>query len=327
MAIRGNANHKVSNAASESNRLKKNEKMSSEPPDAEGSRTTPSAAPGTFEIGSNFKVGIYGWRKRCLYILVLGLLIMVIINLALTLWVLKVMEFSSEGMGQLKIITGGLKLEGKAYILDSLIASNIRSRAGQPIIIESSRNLTLTTRGENGFLENLIYLGNDKFECLANNFRIMDDQGAVLFSANAEEVVVGARVLRVLGKGGTTFTGSVQTPILRAASGHNLRLESPTRSLEIRAPSGVAIESRAGDIKAISLNDIQLDSMAGEIRLESSSILMPKLPTAISSTSPSQTSRHRDIFQLCVCNNGKLFLSPPHTTCAAEENGLATPCR
>lgn len=42
-----------------------------------------------------FQVGIYGWRKRCLYFLILGLLVMVIINLALTLWVLKVMEFSS----------------------------------------------------------------------------------------------------------------------------------------------------------------------------------------------------------------------------------------
>jgi len=43
----------------------------------------------------NFHIGIYGWRKRCLYVLILGLLVMVIVNLALTLWVLKVMEFSS----------------------------------------------------------------------------------------------------------------------------------------------------------------------------------------------------------------------------------------
>lgn len=43
----------------------------------------------------NFRIGIYGWRKRCLYILILVLLVMVIVNLALTLWVLKVMEFSS----------------------------------------------------------------------------------------------------------------------------------------------------------------------------------------------------------------------------------------
>lgn len=40
------------------------------------------------------KIGIYGWRKRCIYALILSLLIMVILNLALSLWILKVMEFS-----------------------------------------------------------------------------------------------------------------------------------------------------------------------------------------------------------------------------------------
>lgn len=40
------------------------------------------------------KVGIYGWRKRCLYLLILGLMVMMIINLALTLWILKVMDFN-----------------------------------------------------------------------------------------------------------------------------------------------------------------------------------------------------------------------------------------
>lgn len=40
------------------------------------------------------KIGIYGWRKRCIYAFILTLLIMVILNLALSLWVLKVLEFS-----------------------------------------------------------------------------------------------------------------------------------------------------------------------------------------------------------------------------------------
>lgn len=98
------------------------------------------------------------------------------------------------------------------------------------------------------------------------------------------------------------------------------RLESPTRKLDIRAPAGVSIDSRAGDIKTTSLNDIRLKSVAGDIRLESSSVLMPSLPTAIPSTRAAQTRSH-EIFQLCVCNNGKLFLAPSHTLCAAEENG------
>lgn len=63
-----------------------------EPPDSGGHATDPNDG---FRARYNFRIGIYGWRKRCLYILILVLLVMVIVNLALTLWVLKVMEFSS----------------------------------------------------------------------------------------------------------------------------------------------------------------------------------------------------------------------------------------
>lgn len=38
---------------------------------------------------------LYGWRKKCLYTVILLLMVMIIINLALTLWILKVMEFSA----------------------------------------------------------------------------------------------------------------------------------------------------------------------------------------------------------------------------------------
>ncbi|KAH0951247.1 hypothetical protein HN011_010438 [Eciton burchellii] len=44
---------------------------------------------------SGFRLGIYGWRKKCLYSFVLILMITVILNLALTVWIFKVMGFSS----------------------------------------------------------------------------------------------------------------------------------------------------------------------------------------------------------------------------------------
>jgi hypothetical protein len=43
------------------------------------------------------------------------------------------------------------------------------------------------------------------------------------------------------------------------------RLESPTRSLEVRAPLGVLMESRAGDISASCLTDLKLQSVAGAV--------------------------------------------------------------
>ncbi|KAF6198984.1 hypothetical protein GE061_007007 [Apolygus lucorum] len=90
-------------------------------------------------------IGIYGWRKRCLYLLILTLLVLVILNLALTLWVLKVMEFNTEGMGNVRIVEGGLEVTGQSYILGNLVATSIHSRLGHPILLRGSHNITLTT--------------------------------------------------------------------------------------------------------------------------------------------------------------------------------------
>ncbi|XP_046394688.1 delta-sarcoglycan-like isoform X2 [Ischnura elegans] len=275
---------------------------------------------------AGFRVGIYGWRKRCLYLLVLSLMVMVIVNLALTLWLLKVMEFSSEGMGNLRIVAGGIQLNGQAMILDTLVASSIKSRRGQPITIESSRNFSVNARNDEGRIVNRLFLGDDRMEVLAKQFRVSDPRGTVLFSADQKEVMVGAEVLRVTGTGGAIFDGTVQTPVVRADSGNDLRLESPTRSLEVRAPLGVAIESRAGDISASCLTDLKLQSVAGTIRLDSASVMLPmlKLVNPVRRkplSSDSDLTGHRrgfEVFQLCVCGNGKLFIAPPRGDCVAD---------
>ncbi|KAG8232880.1 hypothetical protein J437_LFUL004750 [Ladona fulva] len=165
-------------------------------------------------------------------------------------------------------------------------------------------------------------------EVLAKQFRVSDPRGKVLFSADGSEVMVGADILRVTGTGGAIFGGAIQTPLIRADSGNDLRLESPTRSLKVRGPMGVAIESRAGDISASCLTDLKLQSLAGTIRLDSSSVILPRLKTAkilpmsghrmsaIGGDIPKPRRGH-EVFQLCVCGNGKLFLAPPEGICIA----------
>ncbi|XP_052127999.1 delta-sarcoglycan isoform X2 [Frankliniella occidentalis] len=275
----------------------------------------------------NFHVGIYGWRKRCLYLLILALLVMVIVNLALTLWVLKVMEFSSEGMGQLRVVRDGLQLNGQAMVMDALIASNIRSRRGQPITIESSRNFTLNVRDEAGAVASQMYLDKNRLECATGGFRVEDSRGRTLFSADKKEVVVGASLLRVTGQGGAVFNSSVQTPAVRADSGSDLRLESPTRRLSVHAPMGVAIESRAGDISASCLTDLKLQSVAGSIRLDAARVMLPGMRMSVAEAGRGQAPKGRqegrrrdEIYQLCMCGNGKLFLSAAEGLCAADDD-------
>ena len=40
------------------------------------------------------KISIYGWRRTCLYFLILLLILLILSNLSLTIWILKVMNFT-----------------------------------------------------------------------------------------------------------------------------------------------------------------------------------------------------------------------------------------
>lgn len=83
------------------------------------------------------------------------------------------MEFSfQEGMGQLRIVPGGLQLLGQALVLDSLFTSSIKSRRGQPIAIESSRNFSVTTRDSRGLMQSRLFLGKCIRNHLLHKFKI-----------------------------------------------------------------------------------------------------------------------------------------------------------
>ncbi|XP_057377649.1 zeta-sarcoglycan-like [Daphnia carinata] len=268
-----------------------------------------------------------GWRRRALFGLLLTLTVIVIINLSLTLWLLRSMQFSLDGIGNMKITPSGIQLNGEAMVLDSLMTSQISSKRGQPLVFDSSQNITLTARDAQGRAANKIFLGEDRLEVVARDFRVTNSKQELLFAANRKEVVVGADILRVSGVGGAVFEGSIQTPLVRAESGNDLRLESATRTLQMQAPQGVALESQAGDITATSYEDLRLWSTGGSIRIDSSSVVLPNIRTALvtskrssfGSNNQQQTGRSSaQIYQVCVCSNGRLFLSPPHGLCVAD---------
>jgi hypothetical protein len=75
-------------------------------------------------------VGIYGWRKRFLYLLVLILIAVVCLNIAMTVWILAGIRFNLEGLGFVKITYDGLQVEGESQFLDSIYAQNIVAATG-----------------------------------------------------------------------------------------------------------------------------------------------------------------------------------------------------
>ncbi|XP_076130703.1 delta-sarcoglycan isoform X1 [Alosa pseudoharengus] len=256
-----------------------------------------------------YKVGIYGWRKRCLYFFVLLLMILILVNLALTIWILKVMNFTIDGMGHLRITERGLKLEGTSEFLQPLYAKEIQSRPGTPLFLQSSKNISVNILNNENHLVTQLTAGSRGVQARGKMLEVRSSSGKLLFSADDQEVVVGAERLRVMGAEGAVFTSSVETPHVRAEPFKELRLESPTRSLFMEAPKGVDIHAEAGDIQATCRSDLRLQSVDGAIILDAQKIKLLRLPEGVASPSPSRQT----VFEVCVCANGIVFLSQAGT--------------
>ncbi|XP_074068638.1 delta-sarcoglycan isoform X2 [Macrotis lagotis] len=218
-----------------------------------------------------YKVGIYGWRKRCLYFFVLLLMILILVNLAMTIWILKVMNFT----------------------------------IGNPLYFKSARNVTVNILNDQTKVLTQLITGPKAVEAYGKKFEVKTVDGKLLFSADDNEVVVGAERLRVLGAEGTVFPKSIETPNVRAEPFKELRLESPTRSLVMEAPRGVEINAEAGNMEATCRTELRLESKDGEIQLDAAKIKLPRLPRG----SYSPTGTRQKVFEICVCSNGRLFLS------------------
>ncbi|KAM6360927.1 zeta-sarcoglycan isoform 2-T2 [Alca torda] len=242
-----------------------------------------------------YPVGIYGWRKRCLYFFVLLLLVTMIVNLAMTIWILKVMNFTVDS----------------------------------PLVLQSDRNVTVNARNHMGQLTGQLTVGADAVEAQCKRFEVRASEGGkVLFSADEDEIVIGADRLKVTGTEGAVFGHSVETPHIRAEPSQDLKLESPTRSLVMEAPRGVQVNAAAGDLKATCRKELHLQSTEGEIFLNADTIRLGNLPvgsfssSSSSSSSPSSSAPRQTIYELCVCPNGKLYLSPAGagSTCQSSSN-------
>ncbi|KAI1234163.1 Delta-sarcoglycan, partial [Lamprotornis superbus] len=275
---------------------------------------------------------------------------------------LQMQEEGKDGMGNLRITEKGLKLEGDSEFLKPLYAKEIRSRPvsqpgshphltplvlfqGNPLYFQSARNVTVNILNEKTKVLTRLVTGPQAVEAHSQKFEVKTLSGKLLFSADDNEVVVGAERLRVLGAEGTVFPKSIETPNVRADPFKELRvwgaaaqqpsspaevsrspepwltrvccrLESPTRALVMEAPKGIEINAEAGSLKATCRTELRLESKDGEITLNSAKIKLPNLPQGSSSSAGSR----QKIYELCVCPNGRLFLSQAGSSSTCQIN-------
>lgn len=263
--------------------------------------------------GDIYKVGIYGWRKRFLYIFILVLTIAIVLNLALTVWIMSVLDFSTDGIGALKIEDDGISVKGKAQFERPLHFSHLSTVEDETLIVDSFKGVQLQARNSTGAVATRFsLLPEGKAQVVCDRFEIFDEENKLLFFADSNEIGLKLENLRILDDGGSVFEGAIQTSFVRPQPDTPLRLESPTRSVTIDAAQDIELMAAAGEISLNSLLDISLASKQGEIRLESSQIYMEKLQRSDGRGSPQ--------LQLCTCHNGRLFLAAPTADCRADNS-------
>uniref|UniRef100_A0A8C2YLA1 Gamma-sarcoglycan n=1 Tax=Chinchilla lanigera TaxID=34839 RepID=A0A8C2YLA1_CHILA len=247
-----------------------------------------------------YKIGIYGWRKRCLYLFVLLLLIILVVNFALTIWILKVMWFSPvKGSGR-NCLTGQQGL-----------------REDSSLLLQSTQNVTVNARNSDGEVTGRLKVGPKMVEVQSQQFQINSKDGKPLFTVDDKEVAVGTDKLRVTGPEGALFEHSVETPLVRADPFEDLRLESPTRSLSMDAPRGIHVNARAGNIEALSQMDIIFQSSDGMLVLDAETLCLPKLLQG----TQGRPGSLQGLYEICACPDGKLYLATAGVGTTCQEHG------
>ncbi|KAJ8257132.1 hypothetical protein COCON_G00192840 [Conger conger] len=253
------------------------------------------------------RIGIYGWRKRCL------------IRAILTIWILRVMWFNSEGMGLLQVNADGVRLEGESEFLFPLYAQEIHSREDSSLLIHSPENVTVFARNENGSVTGSLFVGPDQAEVFGQYLKITSDPEKMLFTASEAESVVGVNKLRVTGPEGALFEHSVETPLVKTDPLKDILLESPTRFTSMDAPLGVHIKAMGGNIEIASNEDILLHAQDKMLLLDAETVRLRRLPQGEAGVSGGPP---QELYEVCACPTGKLYISLASRTSTCDRNQL-----
>lgn len=267
-----------------------------------------------FDINGSFfpnfqELGIYGWRKKILYILLAINIVFVIINLALVFWIISVVGIFSSGIGGIDLSTPEqIKFNGSVFLSKLLFAKEIHSYNGQNLTFKSKNsNITFHSGDEETkvtLTQNKIIIITDKFQVynrkmqpifaldslehpnkkkkIKNDSTLNDsfDQiNQLTFHVNGIKLngmnlnlKLKCLIIYFLDINSLNLPISIQTTLIDNAISEELRLFSPNSHLLLRGPKSIHIESKLGDVSIITFDDLKLKSNGGKIILDTASI-------------------------------------------------------
>ncbi|KAH3843464.1 zeta-sarcoglycan-like [Dreissena polymorpha] len=259
--------------------------------------------------------GIYGWRKQCLYAITLFILVVVIMNLALTVWILRVLNFDISGlnMGTITIGSSGISVGGRTELVRSLYVNNVTAAGMKQLNITSKGDITLKSVSNTAKETSGLHIGRRKIDVTCEEFEIKDLSGHSKLKVTDKAVTYGVNEVTYSGK--AVFNGSIETPNIRGPSKGSLRLNSASSTIEIYGREGVHIDAVIGNIELIGEGNIIVGAKK-KISLNGTAIYIQNL-NIVSSASNGVSARD-DVYQLCMCRNGRLFLAPSSGICAQD---------
>lgn len=259
---------------------------------------------------------LMGWRKRCLYILVGTSTVLTTINVSLVLWLVRVLDLCSDGPGALAFSAGGIQVQGRGELWDGLRTQRIhhggRTRS---LKFESARDVRIQSADGRSRYYNTLTLGSGVLESRGSHFLVRNPVDGVLFRSDPSEVVVAADNLRISTRAGFQLDGSLHAEVVRGSPTKDFKVESPMKRISIHGEEEVAMLARAGEGTVTSLRDIKLHGRKGKIEVNSHRLELKNLEVADASF-PDDDVR---VYQVCACDNGKIFLTPAARLCRAVE--------
>ncbi|GBO28878.1 hypothetical protein AVEN_105020-1, partial [Araneus ventricosus] len=93
-------------------------------------------------------------------------------------------------------------------------------------------------------------------------------------------------------------------------------LESLLKKVKVRSEGAMNVDSPAGGIWVQGLRDMNLRSTGGRVVIDSSRLEMKNLKTS----RHTKDKKGQDVFQVCMCDNGRLFLAHREGHCQIQES-------
>ncbi|OQR66627.1 delta-sarcoglycan-like [Tropilaelaps mercedesae] len=277
---------------------------------------------------SEYQLGIYGWRKKLLYLIVFTLSWILVVNLLLTLWIIRVLHFSMDGIAHVKIDESSIKFTADTHFLRGIYTNYIRHSAKweepayadpflktNSLVLDASGEVRLRSFGREGVM-NEVTISESKFSVISDDFSVFSLGEELLLRVTNDTLYVKQATVHV--ENGVRLSKSLQTPLV--TTGEELLVESPMARLSVQSPGPVLVESRAGDIYLAAYDNLTISSH-DQIYFDSSDIRLSGLSAAaipVEGANPNDgNSSFVLAFPLCICSpSGKLFLGDLDGNCS-----------